>query len=105
MTPWIRKLHKWVGLIIALQFVVWTASGLTMSLLDADIVAGHQHRTDHADGTRAWPTGLLSPARVVSMAERPVQTGEACWLQDRPRFRMGYESPSLFLRSGDSRVG
>src|SRR3546814_2325534 len=83
MTPWIRKLHKWVGLIIALQFVVWTASGLTMSLLDADIVAGHQHRTDHADGPRAWPTGMLSPARVVAMAERPGQTVEAFWLQDR----------------------
>src|SRR3546814_11580188 len=92
MTPWIRKLHKWVGLIIALQFVVWTASGLTMSLLDADIVAGHQHRTDHADGPRAWPTGMLSPARVVAMAERPVQTVEAFGLQDRPVYQLVYAS-------------
>src|SRR5687768_6013697 len=48
MTPWIRKLHKWVGLIIALQFVMWTGSGLTMSLLDHARVEGKHHQTSHA---------------------------------------------------------
>ena len=88
MTPWIRNLHKWVGLIIALQFVVWTASGLTMSLLDAETVAGQQHRAENLDEPRTWPTGMLSPARIVAMAERPVQTVEAFWLQDRPVYRL-----------------
>ena len=44
MTPWMRKLHKWVGLLIALQFVLWLASGLVMSLLDHDSVQGHEHK-------------------------------------------------------------
>ena len=40
MTPWMRTIHKWVGLLIGLQFVLWLASGLMMSLLDHDQVQG-----------------------------------------------------------------
>lgn len=101
MTPWIRKLHKWVGLIIALQFVIWTASGLTMSLLDADTVAGQQHRTKNLDEPRMWPTGMLSPAQIVAVAERPVQTVEAFWLQDRPVYRLVYESTAWLVDAAD----
>src|SRR3546814_941864 len=74
-----------------------------MSLLDADIVAGHRHRTDHADGPRAWPTGMLSPARVVAMAERPVQTVEAFWLQDRPVYRLVYESTAWLVDAANGK--
>ena len=35
MTPWMRTLHKWVGLIIGLQLLLWMASGVMMSWLCA----------------------------------------------------------------------
>ena len=37
---WLRRLHKWVGLIIGLQFLLWAISGTAMALLDMDEVAG-----------------------------------------------------------------
>ena len=42
MTPWMRTLHKWVGLIIGLQLLLWMASGVMMSWLDHDQVQGHE---------------------------------------------------------------
>ena len=37
---WLRRIHKWVGLAIGLQFVLWTISGTAMALLDMETVAG-----------------------------------------------------------------
>jgi len=88
MTPWIRKLHKWVGLIIALQFVMWTGSGLTMSLLDHERVEGHHHQTSHAHEPPKWPSGTLAPAQIVAAVKTPVQMIEATWLRERPVYRL-----------------
>lgn len=100
MTPWIRKLHKWVGLIIALQFVIWMASGLVMSLLDRDTVA---KKTDHTHEPRVWPTGMLAPSRVVAAARRPVQTIDTFWLQDRPVYRLTNKSTTWLVNAADGR--
>lgn len=27
MTPWMRTLHRWLGLIVGLQFLLWLGSG------------------------------------------------------------------------------
>ena len=37
---WLRKIHKWVGLVIGLQFLIWAISGTAMALLDMEEVAG-----------------------------------------------------------------
>ena len=37
---WLRKIHKWVGLVIGLQFLIWAISGAAMALLPMDEVAG-----------------------------------------------------------------
>ncbi|MGA9581676.1 MAG: PepSY domain-containing protein [Allosphingosinicella sp.] len=38
--PLLRRIHKWIGLFLGLQFVIWAVSGATMALLDMDEVAG-----------------------------------------------------------------
>jgi Na+-transporting NADH:ubiquinone oxidoreductase subunit F len=88
MTPGIRKLHKWVGLIIALQFVMWTGSGLTMSLLDHERVEGHHHQASHRHDPPAWPKGTLAPAQILAAAKTPVQMIEATWLGEQPVYRL-----------------
>jgi uncharacterized iron-regulated membrane protein len=50
---WLRRIHKWVGLVIGLQFLVWAISGTAMALLPMDEVAG---------GERAQPRPLALPA-------------------------------------------
>jgi uncharacterized iron-regulated membrane protein len=36
----VRRLHKWIGLLIGLQLILWTLSGAVMSLLDHHEVQG-----------------------------------------------------------------
>ncbi|MBL4671143.1 MAG: hypothetical protein JKX81_02695, partial [Arenicella sp.] len=36
----LRKFHKWLGLAIGLQVIIWVTSGLIISILDHEIVAG-----------------------------------------------------------------
>jgi uncharacterized iron-regulated membrane protein len=55
---WLRKIHKWVGLVIGLQFVIWAISGTAMALLPMDEVAGGEMADQPApaipSGSKAW---------------------------------------------------
>lgn len=49
LTPlFFRRIHKWVGLILGLQFLLWALSGSVMALLDKDKVGGHGGHMGHA---------------------------------------------------------
>lgn len=96
MKRWMRILHKWAGLILALQFVLWMASGLVMSVLDHDAVQGHPHRAESSQGPKPWPAGLLPPAQIVAAAGRPVADLQATWLRDRPAYRLS-DGPDVWL--------
>ena len=37
---WLRRIHKWVGLVIGLQFLIWAVSGAAMALISMEEVAG-----------------------------------------------------------------
>ncbi len=37
---WLRRIHKWVGVVIGLQFLLWAISGTAMALLAMDEVSG-----------------------------------------------------------------
>lgn len=56
-----RRVHKWVGLVLGIQFVLWTISGTTMALLDMDKVGGHS-AAEPIDITTAWPSNLVDPS-------------------------------------------
>lgn len=48
LTPlFFRRIHKWVGLVLGLQFVLWTLSGSIMALLDKEKVGGHSAAAPH----------------------------------------------------------
>ena len=59
---WAPRLHKWVALIVGLQLVAWTVSGLFMTAVPISVVRGeHNIRAQHPSDLRV--------ARVVSIAE------------------------------------
>ncbi len=80
---WLRRIHKWVGLAIGLQFVLWAVSGAAMALLDMETVAGGPRR-DAAEatlpiGTTGWPriaaqigTHRIEALRSGTLLDRPV---------------------------------
>jgi uncharacterized iron-regulated membrane protein len=61
----LRKLHKWLGLIIGLQLVLWAASGVMFAWLDRDQVAA-------TNSVRSVEPAVLSAAIV--------QTEPATWI-------------------------
>ena len=55
----LKKLHKWVGLIIGLQVTLWVLSGLMISLIDPVKVSGRQWAISTPHELEALPPGAL----------------------------------------------
>jgi uncharacterized iron-regulated membrane protein len=66
----LRKLHKWLGLVVGLQVVLWAASGLMFAWLDPDAV-------DAVGSVRVVEPAVLSSTLV--------KTEPATWLGDYPQ--------------------
>ena len=64
----IRTLHKWVGLILGLQFILWSFSGAMMALLDSDKVSG-------ATSVRE-PAAVVVPGAVLPLGQVAEQIGQ-----------------------------
>jgi uncharacterized iron-regulated membrane protein len=77
----IRTLHKWFGLILGLQFLLWTVSGAMMALLDHHKVSGEH--TVRAPAPLAAPTKLMSIGALAEMVAGPVQGVKLRPLNDR----------------------
>jgi len=66
----IRWLHKWFGLVLGLQFLLWAGSGVVMALLDHHEVSG-----EHAVLAVARPVDEPRPlplAEVAARVEAPI---------------------------------
>lgn len=95
MKPWLARLHRWLGLVIGLQLVLWLASGLTMSLLDPKAVEGAQTRAA-APAPSTWPAGTRTPGEILAAYRAPAERVESAWLLDRPVWRVSHgESSAL----------
>nr|NUR36813.1 hypothetical protein [Sphingomonas sp.] len=77
-----RKIHKWVGLVIGLQFVLWTISGAIMALLDMDKVGGHS-AAPSVHASHPWPAGMLDPAAFGAVEKITLRR-----LVDRPVYEI-----------------
>ncbi|QDP20586.1 hypothetical protein FMM02_08305 [Sphingomonas xanthus] len=92
-----RRIHKWVGLILGLQFVLWTVSGAVMALLDKDKVGGHSAAAP-IEVSAPWPSNLV-PAKSIG----PVREISMRWLLDRPIYeavRGGGDTAIIDARTG-----
>ena len=80
---WLRRIHKWVGLAIGLQFVLWAISGAAMALLGMETVAGGPRppaiQSALTGEAKSWPriVGQLDSARIEglrlkTLLDRPV---------------------------------
>ena len=65
MTRLLKKVHKWVGLLIGLQVLLWLLSGLIISLLDPLKVSGKQWASiNTAEPRTLGSMDLLDPAEL-----------------------------------------
>jgi uncharacterized iron-regulated membrane protein len=90
-----RRIHKWVGLILGLQFVLWTVSGAVMALINHHEVSG-EHLA-HGHEAMPWPAQVIPPAQlpaslggseVLSFALRPLLHGHVYEVQTPQGIRL-----------------
>lgn len=80
---WLRRIHKWIGLIIGLQFLIWAISGTAMALLDMEQVAGGDMGKAATMplpvGGAAWPRiqRALAGTPVSDISLQPLPRGQA----------------------------
>lgn len=67
----IRWLHKWFGLVLGLQFLLWALSGATMALLDHHKVSGEHAILPVA--SLSAPVQLLPLSTVAQVVGEPIQ--------------------------------
>lgn len=76
--PLLRRIHMWIGLVLGLQFVIWSVSGAMMAVLDMDEVAGGAKAAVTAPpvlpSSGAWPLvrRSLNGQPVTGVAIRPL---------------------------------
>jgi Na(+)-translocating NADH:ubiquinone oxidoreductase F subunit len=97
-----RRLHKWVGVILALQFLLWMSSGVVMSLLDANKVQGREFRIK-PPAPPAWPQGVLSTDAVLAASRENVMAITSGWVLDRPVYRLQNDKRSWLISAADGR--
>ena len=102
MTPWMRKIHKWIGLLIGIQLVLWMSSGVVMSLLDSNKVRGSEFRVAKKIGAPPWPRDTLPAEAVLAAAPLPVHAISTGWLLDKPIYKLAGEKG---IRMIDARQG
>ena len=95
-----RTAHKWIALLVGLQVVIWTLSGLYMTAVHIDIIHGdHFVRTPEA---RPIPLqGLIEPASLPARFPGLRSMRLERWL-DRPVYIVERASGSVLL---DARTG
>ena len=99
----IRQAHRWLGLLIGIQVLLWVTGGVVMSVLRLDEVRG-----DHLAAKRALPAlvadpPILAPAELLRRhAERAPDTVVLTTLLGRPVYRItgGGETWLVDARNG-----
>jgi uncharacterized iron-regulated membrane protein len=62
---WTRKAHRWLGLLIGIQLLLWTASGLYFGLIPIETIRG-EDRIREAEPVNFAFAPLVSPARAIA---------------------------------------
>ena len=81
-----RKTHKWIGLLVGLQFVFWTLTGLYMTVVHIDIIHG-DHLVRSQPKRSVSPSGLRDPAALAAAAG--ADEARLVWLRGRPAYALG----------------
>lgn len=87
---WVRKIHKWVSVVVGIQFLVWLGSGLYFNSMDHMKAAGHtyqkhQHRSNNWSGL-----SLIEPKTILQ--QHPASTSlELISLNGAPYYLLNHE--------------
>lgn len=78
-----RKTHKWLGLFIGLQVVIWSLSGLYMTVVHIDTIHG-DHLVRPARDRSVTAASLVDPVALAS--NNKADTVRLAWLREQPMY-------------------
>jgi len=64
--PMLKKIHKWLSLLVGLQLLIWIGSGLFFNLMDHDKSSGNQYRQRIDNDVKIDATRLLEPKVILN---------------------------------------
>ena len=88
LATFFRRVHKWVGLLLGLQFLLWTISGTAMALIDHEQVSGG-HKPPAAEPPPLPAGGFGWPRIVETLGEVPIEAVALRPLLDRQVYEIG----------------
>ena len=97
----LRVLHKWIGLIIGIQLLLWTLSGAMMALLPMDKVAGGAVR--EPPEVRLVPTIDHWPTVRQQLGDSPITAISLRHLQERPVLELATASGARLFDAATGR--
>lgn len=94
--------HRWLGLAIGAQVLLWLASGLFMSWFPIEEVRGERLRKPASEQTLVWSEGLVPPQVALRAVPGPVHGLNAGMMAEVPVWRLRtHDGPALVdARSG-----
>lgn len=63
---WLRKTHKWLALIAGIQVLIWSVSGLYMTVVDLDIIHG-----DHL--VKEQKAAIIDSAKIIPISKHIIE--------------------------------
>lgn len=104
--PGWHRAHRWLGLLIGLQVLFWTTSGLFFTSIDLHRVkAEHLVREVPPTDLRAGATDRLPLSTVLAAAPDPVRQAELVVLVGRPMWRLQPVAATAPVRLVDAQTG
>lgn len=96
-----RKTHKWLGLFIGLQVVIWSLSGLYMTAVHIDIIHG-DHLIRQPTPASVDAAALMDPLAVV--AANQAQSVRLTWMRNRPVYVVKGEAGEKVVDARNGRL-
>ena len=84
-TTFFRKAHRWLGLIVSIQLLMWTASGLFFSIPDITDVRGEQYltQTNSININQQARENMVSISAIIDNAKVNLEANETVLLKHR----------------------
>lgn len=93
----IMKFHRWLGLLLGLQVILWLSGGLVMSAVSIDRVRGDDRRREAEPAPISATAALLSPTAAAAAMDLAEVTGARLVRRlGRPAYRLDTADGPLY---------
>ena len=97
---WIRKAHRYLGIFLGIQFLMWTISGMYFSWTDIDEIHGDQFKNEEPKQTAF--SDLLGTGQLDS--KQPIQSLELLEIAEEPYYWIN-EAKLYNAKTGEEKDG